>query len=80
MTAPRPKLIYLVTEDWYFWSHRLPMARAAQRAGFDVGVATRVDEHGERIRAEGFALHPLCWRRRDIGPWASLRSWSIMWR
>ncbi|HZB91933.1 MAG TPA: glycosyltransferase family 4 protein [Stellaceae bacterium] len=71
MTAP-PKLLYLVTEDWYFWSHRLPMARAAQRAGFAVGVATRVDRHGERIRGEGFALHPLRWRRGSAGPLASL--------
>jgi glycosyltransferase involved in cell wall biosynthesis len=68
----RPKLIYLVTEDWYFWSHRLPMARAAKAAGFEVAVATRVGEHGERIRAEGFALHPLRWRRGNIGPLASL--------
>jgi len=72
MSPPKPKLIYLVTEDWYFCSHRLPMARAAQRAGFDVAVATRVGEHGERIRAEGFALHPLRWRRGDIGPFSSL--------
>jgi glycosyltransferase involved in cell wall biosynthesis len=68
----RPKLIYLVTEDWYFWSHRLPMAEAARAAGFDVGVAARVADHGERIRAAGFALHPLRWRRRRIGPLASL--------
>ncbi|HWG79998.1 MAG TPA: glycosyltransferase family 4 protein [Stellaceae bacterium] len=80
MNALRPKLIYLVTEDWYFWSHRLPMARAAQRAGFEVAVATRVAEHGERIRAEGFALHPLGWRRRDIGPWASLRAIAEIYR
>jgi glycosyltransferase involved in cell wall biosynthesis len=80
MTAARPKLIYLVTEDWYFWSHRLPMARAAQCAGFDVAVATRVAEHGERIRAEGFALHPLRWRRREIGPWASLRAVGEIYR
>ncbi len=72
MSAARPKLLYLVTEDWYFWSHRLPMARAAQRAGFAVAVATRVAEHGERIRGEGFALHPLRWRRGDAGPVASL--------
>lgn len=71
MTAPK-KLIFLVTEDWYFWSHRLPMARAARDAGFDVAVATRVAAHGERIRGEGFALHPLRWRRHEIGPWASL--------
>jgi glycosyltransferase involved in cell wall biosynthesis len=80
MIAARPKFIYLVTEDWYFWSHRLPMARAAQRAGFDVAVATRVAEHGERIRAEGFALHPLQWRRRDIGPWASLGAVAEIYR
>jgi len=72
MNAPAPKLIYLVTEDWYFWSHRLPMARAAQRAGFAVGVATRVAQHGERIRGEGFALHPIGWQRRSAGPLASL--------
>jgi glycosyltransferase involved in cell wall biosynthesis len=72
MSRERPKLIYLVTEDWYFWSHRLPMARAAQRAGFAVAVATRVNEHGERIRAEGFALHALRWRRGSTGIAANL--------
>jgi glycosyltransferase involved in cell wall biosynthesis len=65
--VPRPKLLFLVTEDWYFWSHRLPIARAARAAGFAVVVATRVREHGERIRREGFALRPLAWRRRGDG-------------
>jgi glycosyltransferase involved in cell wall biosynthesis len=63
----RPRLLYLVTEDWYFWSHRLPVARAARDAGFDVVVATRVQDHGERIRGEGFRLRPLSWRRRGDG-------------
>ncbi len=76
----RAKLIFLVTEDWYFWSHRLPMARAAQDAGFDVSVATRVTAHGERIRAAGFALHPLSWRRRSIGPLASLAAIAEIYR
>src|SRR5262249_61988991 len=51
---PAPRVIYLVTEDWYFISHRLPMARAARNAGFEVHVATRVDRHGAAIEAEGF--------------------------
>ncbi len=67
IAARRPKLVFLVTEDWYFWSHRLPVARAARDAGFDVVVATRVQEHGAAIRAEGFRLHPLPWRRRGDG-------------
>jgi glycosyltransferase involved in cell wall biosynthesis len=67
-----PKLIFLVTEDWYFWSHRLPMARAARDAGFAVAVATRVREHGDRIRGEGFGLHALPWRRRGEGALGAL--------
>ena len=65
--ASAPKLLFLVTEDWYFCSHRLPVARAARDAGFTVSVATRVRDHGDRIRAEGFALHPLGWKRRGDG-------------
>ena len=63
-----PRVIYLVTEDWYFISHRLPMARAARDAGFDVHVATHVDRHGAAIAAEGFTLHPLAWRRGSLNP------------
>ena len=70
----RPKLLFLVTEDWYFWSHRLPVARAARDAGFDVAVATRVRAHGERIRAEGFRLYPLAWRRRGDGIFGAARA------
>ncbi|MCH8035744.1 MAG: glycosyltransferase family 4 protein [Proteobacteria bacterium] len=71
MTAARdkPVLLYLVTEDWYFWSHRLPIARAARAAGWEVLVATRVAEHGERIRREGFRLLPIGLRRRSLAPW-----------
>jgi glycosyltransferase involved in cell wall biosynthesis len=70
----RPKLLVLVTEDWFFCSSRLPMTRAARDAGFEVVVATRVRDHGERIRAEGFALRPLLWRRRGDGLLGSLRA------
>src|SRR5215472_5857250 len=79
MTA-RPKLIYLVTEDWYFWSHRLPMARAAQAAGFDVAIATRVAEHGARIEEAGFRLHPLRWRREELGLIAGIAAIAEIYR
>ena len=73
---PAPKLIFLVTEDWYFWAHRLPQARAARDAGFQVAVATRVDAHGDLIRSEGFALYPLTWRRGSTNPFEGLRAIS----
>lgn len=67
MTA-RLRIVFLVTEDWVFVSHRLPIARAARDAGFDVVVATRVAEHGAAIAREGFTLVPLAWSRRSLNP------------
>lgn len=68
------KLLFLVTEDWYFWSHRLPLAREAQRNGYSVLVATRVQEHGQRIFAEGFTLIPIRMLRRSKNPFKELNS------
>lgn len=69
-----PKLLFLVTEDWYFCSHRLPLARAAKAAGFDVIVATRVnhERHAAAIAAEGFRLIPLGLRRGGHNPFSEL--------
>jgi glycosyltransferase involved in cell wall biosynthesis len=68
------KLLFLTTEDWYFCSHRLPVARAARDAGLDVVVATRVRTHAAEICREGFALRPLAWRRRGDGPFGTARA------
>ncbi|ROP83076.1 glycosyltransferase involved in cell wall biosynthesis [Stella humosa] len=68
----RPTLLYLVTEDWFFWSHRTPIARAARDAGFRVVVATREDAHGDRIRGEGFELVPIKLRRTNVNPLAEM--------
>lgn len=68
MQNARPRLVFLVTEDWYFLMHRLPMAFAAQRAGYDVHVACRVGDKGAGIAALGFTLHPLDWKRGSLNP------------
>jgi glycosyltransferase involved in cell wall biosynthesis len=61
-----PRILYVVTEDWYFLSHRLPMARAAKAAGYEVHVATRIKDGRARIEAEGFAAHALDWSRGSL--------------
>ena len=70
----QPRLLFVVTEDWYFLSHRLPMARAARELGFAVHVATRVDKGAEAIRAEGFFLHEVPFARGKLSPLAALRA------
>lgn len=61
----KPKLLFFVTEDWYFCSHRLPLAVAAREAGYEVGVITRVQQHAHAIRGAGLTLIPLQRLRRS---------------
>src|SRR5258708_34619684 len=72
LDSPRqkPVLVFLVTQDWYFMSHRVPMARAARAAGYDVHVITHVDKDGGAIEALGFHVHPMNWRRGSLNPCA----------
>lgn len=74
IAAPKPRLLFVVTEDWYFCSHRLPLALAAMAAGFDVAVATRVSAHGDVLRAHGIGVHPWEMRRDSTGLFSELRA------
>lgn len=75
-----PKLLYIVTEDWFFASHFLPMARAARNAGFDVAVATRVGDKAQSIAAAGCRVVPLDASRRGIGPIEVVRNLAQAYR
>jgi glycosyltransferase involved in cell wall biosynthesis len=75
-----PRLLYVVTEDWAFLSHRLPMARAARDAGFEVHVATRVDKGAADIEAERFILHPVPFARGSVSLPATLKAVAALRR
>jgi glycosyltransferase involved in cell wall biosynthesis len=68
-----PKLLFVVTEDWYFVSHRLPLAVAARGAGFEVAVATRCANHCAAIREAGVTVIPFGMDRRGLNPLGVLR-------
>ena len=76
----KPRLLYVVTEDWAFLSHRLPMARAAREAGFEVHVATRVSDGATAIEAERFILHPIPFARGSLSPVATLSTVAALRR
>ncbi len=65
------KLVFVVTEDWFFASHFLPMARAARELGLEVAVVTRVRSHREAIEATGARVIPLEAERRSLNPMAA---------
>ena len=66
--ARRPRLLFLVTEDWYFVSHRLELAIAAREAGYEVVVATRAGRHMERITAAGLRVCSVDFDRAGLNP------------
>jgi len=57
------KIIFFVTEDWYFFSHRLPVAMALKQAGLDVILVTRIHQHQERIEQLGIQVIPIDLKR-----------------
>ena len=71
----RPKVVYLVGEDWFFCSHFLPMARAARDAGFDVIVLTRPGDCKAQIESHGFRVIYIEFARNDLNP---LRTWATV--
>ena len=71
-SPPAPSVLMVVTEDWYFLSHRLDLARGLRDAGYSIHVATAPGAMREVIEAEGFGYSPLRMVRRGMQPW---REW-----
>ena len=68
------KLLFLTTEDSTFYTHRLALARAAQRAGAEVVIMVRPGQCYERLEREGLRLIPWTISRRSLNPVRELRS------
>ena len=62
------KLIFVVSEDYYFFMHWMPLAVAAKEKGFDVSVVTRCRDHLRVIEEVGIKVHPFEMDRRGLNP------------
>jgi glycosyltransferase involved in cell wall biosynthesis len=67
--APPLKLLFVVNVDWFFASHRLPIALQALREGYEVHVATTFTDRQEELQRLGLKLHALPMDRGATGPW-----------
>ena len=61
------KLLFVINVDWFFISHRLPVALAALKAGHDVHIATFLTRPVEELESYGLNVHPLVSRRNTFG-------------
>lgn len=53
------KLLFLVNVDWFFLSHRLPIALAALQAGYEVHIATRITDRKKELLSHRLIVHEL---------------------
>ncbi len=57
--SKKKKILIVVNSDWFFLSHRLPIALEAKRQGFEVHVSTRDTGRSPEIVSEGLIFHEL---------------------
>jgi glycosyltransferase involved in cell wall biosynthesis len=71
------KLLYTITEDWFFTSHFLERAIAAKALGYNVAVATRKRGEASRIESYGITVIPVEFSRHGLNP---IRECATVWQ
>lgn len=64
------KLLFVINVDWFFLSHRLPIALEAMRHGYEVHIATALTDQLAVLKNYGIVVHPLTLNRSGVGLWA----------
>lgn len=72
-------LLFVVNVDWFFLSHRLPIALEAQRQGYSVHVATGLTDKSAELQRHGFLVHPLALERSSTGLGNAWRTVVQLW-
>ncbi|OJX12141.1 MAG: hypothetical protein BGO77_08275 [Caedibacter sp. 37-49] len=65
MSKKSKRLLYFISEDWYFCTHRLALAKAAISEGYEVFLVTCISHHKEQIEASGIKVIPLHYFNRS---------------
>jgi glycosyltransferase involved in cell wall biosynthesis len=60
------KILFIVNVDWFFISHRLPIALAAIKQGYEVHLACRLTDKKKSLEKLGIHVHSLNLTRGNI--------------
>lgn len=72
------KVLFVVNADWFFLSHRLPIAQEALREGYEVHIATPLTDKLTALQSHGLVVHPLSMDRSSSGILAAGKTiWQI---
>lgn len=74
------KLLFVVNVDWFFLSHRLPIALQAIRQGYQVHIATSLTDKLEELERNGLVVHQLALDRSSARLGDAWRAVKQLWR
>lgn len=74
------RILFILNVDWFFVSHRLPIARELIAQGYEVHIATTITDKRELLEQEGLIVHPTKIRRGSKNPFDLYRSFSDLLR
>jgi glycosyltransferase involved in cell wall biosynthesis len=73
-------LLFVVNVDWFFLSHRLPVALEAQRQGYQVHIAAGLTDKLNELQRHGLVVHPLALDRSSTGLGNAWRTMVQLWK
>jgi glycosyltransferase involved in cell wall biosynthesis len=68
MKSAGKKVLFIVSEDWYFISHRLSLAKAAINIGYQVALLSRISTHRQLLESSGITVFDWSLDRRSFNP------------
>ena len=66
------KIVYIVNVDWFFISHRLPIALEAINQGHEVFIFAKDTGKMDYLKSLGMNVYPIGLERGSLNPFSSL--------
>ena len=74
------KIVFVVNVDWFFISHRLPLAIEALKRGYEVHIACGITDKKEYLESLGLRVHSINISRSGIGIKKEVKAFSQIYK
>lgn len=74
------KLLFIVNIDWFFISHRLPIALAAIEQGYEIHIVTGITDKQDELTSHGLIVHPISINRSKANLLNETRTFISIYR
>lgn len=67
------RILYVINVDWFFLSHRLPIALEMQKKGYEVHLALKITSKLQELKSHGFIVHDINFARKGTNIFSEIR-------